>query len=103
MRLVHHRDDPIPTTDRLMAMPDILPTSRRRRGRRHAVLGDVIWMGEFRKILEHVLRQPVRKILRHVAVVVGAGTGLAPLDGDAAVRLCAGHVRGEIPVGAFIP
>ena len=37
------------------------------------------------KIVEHVLRQPIRKILlRHVAAVVGVGAGLAALDGDAA-------------------
>ena len=32
MRLVHHRHDPTPTTDRLVAMPVVLSTSSRWRG-----------------------------------------------------------------------
>ena len=61
-------------------------------------------MGEFfRKELEHVLRQPIRKVLRHVAAIVGVGAGLAALDGDAAVSIRAGHVCGEVRVEEFIP
>ena len=64
------------------------------------VLGHVMWGGFFRKPIEHVLRQPIRKILtnRHVDAVVGVGAGLAALDGDAAVRICAGHVCGEVQI-----
>ena len=53
--------------------------------------------GDFlRKIVEHVLRQPIRKILRHIAAVVGGGAGLEALDGDAAVR-----IRTGMSVGRF--
>ena len=46
-------------------------------GRRQVVLSDVIWGGFFREIVEHVWRQPIRKMLRQVATVVGVGAGLA--------------------------
>ena len=54
-------------------------------------------------MVKHVLRQPIRKILRHVAAVVGVGAGLAVLNGDAAVYICAGYVCGEIGMGECIP
>ena len=53
--------------------------------------------------VERVLRQPIEKILRNVAAVVGVGAGLAALDGDTAVRVCAGHVRGEVQIEKCIP
>ena len=46
--------------------------------------------------------QTIRKILRHVVVVVGVGAGLAALDGDAAVRICAELVCGEIQMQEII-
>ena len=61
----------------------------------------MIWGGG-RKIVEHVLRQPVRKILGHVAVVVGVGAGLVALDGDSAVRIGDGHVCGEIQIEELV-
>ena len=57
----------------------------------------------FRKNVEHVLRQPIRKILGHVVAVVGVGAGLTALDGDAAVRIRAGHVCGEFQIEKFFP
>ena len=49
------------------------------------------------------MRQPIRKVLRHVAAVVEVGAGLAAVDGDAAVRIGAGHVCGEIQIEEHIP
>ena len=99
MRLVHHRDEPTPVTDRLLVghLFHLEPL----KGRRHAVLSGVIWAGFSRGIVEHVLRQPIRKILRHIAAVVGVGAGLAALDGDAAVSICAGNVCGEVQIEEF--
>ena len=45
------------------------------------------WGRVLRKIVEHVLRQHIRKALRHVTAVVGVGAGLAAIDGDPAVRI----------------
>ena len=59
--------------------------------------------GIFRKIVEHVRRQPIRKVLRHVVAVVAVGAGLAALDGDAAVGIRAGHVCGEVQIKELIP
>ena len=36
-------------------------------------------------------------------MVVGIGAGLAALDGDAAVSICAGHVCLEVQLGEVIP
>ena len=45
-------------------------------------------MGEFTvKIVEHVLRRPIRKILKHVTAVAGVDTELAVLAGDTAVSV----------------
>ena len=101
MRLVHHRHDPTPTTDRLVAGDPFHLQSLE--GCRHVILGHVICWGCFRKIVEHVLRQPIRKVLRHVAEVVGVGAGLASLAGDAVVRICAGHVCWAVQIEDFIP
>ena len=57
----------------------------------------------FVKLFEYVLRQPIQEVLRHVAAVVGVGAGLAALDGGTAVRICAGHVCGEVQIEEFIP
>ena len=59
--------------------------------------------GGVRKIVEHVLRQPIPKVLRHVAAVVGVGPGLAALDGDAVVRISAGHACGKVNIQELIP
>ena len=74
MRLVYHRDDPTPNTDG----------------------------GIFCKIVVHVLRQPIQKILGHVVTVVGVGAGLAALDGDAAVPIRAARASGEVQIEGFI-
>ena len=60
-------------------------------------------MGGVGAIVEHVLRQLIRKIPRHVAAVVGVGAGHAALDGDTAVRICAGHICREVQIEEFIP
>ena len=52
----------------------------------------------FCEVVAYLLRQTTRKILWHVAAVVRAGAGLVVLDGDTAVRICAGRVRGEIQI-----
>ena len=57
----------------------------------------------FVNMLSNVLRQPIRKILRPVAAVMGVGAGLAALDGDTAVRICAGRVCGAIQIEEFTP
>ena len=57
----------------------------------------------FRENVEHVRRQPIRKVLRHVATVVGVGARLAALDGDAAVRIRARHVCREVEIEEPIP
>ena len=59
--------------------------------------------GIFREIVEHVLRQPIRKVLKHVAEVVGVDAGLTALDGDAAVRIHAGHLCGKVQIEELIP
>ena len=52
----------------------------------------------------YLLRHPTRRVLlRHVAAVVGVGAGLAALDGDAAVRIRAEHVCGEVQIEERIP
>ena len=105
-RTSHGRDDPTPATERLMAIdghvghPFHLKTLE---GRRHVVLGHVIWGEFFRESVEHVLRQLIRKVLRHVAAVVGVGAGLAALNGDGAVRIRARHVGGEVQIEELIP
>ena len=57
----------------------------------------------FRKNVEHVLRQPNWKVLRHVAAVVEVGAGLAAPDGDAAMRIRARYVCGEVQIEELIP
>ena len=59
--------------------------------------------GSFCQVVEHVLRQPIRKVLGHVFAVVGVGAGLAALDGDAAVRICTGHISGGDHIEESIP
>ena len=93
MRLIQHRDDHPsrgPIDGHAVDLFHLYPLE----GRRHVVLGYVIWGEFFREIVEQVLRQPIRKVLRHVAAVVGVGGGLAAFDGDAAVRIRAGNVCG---------
>ena len=101
MRLVHHHDDPTPTTNRLVAgnLFHLEPLKRRR----HVVLGDVIRREYFDEIIKHVLFQPIRKVVGLVGAVLGVSTGLAALDGDAAVRVFAGNARGETQIEEFIP
>ena len=53
-------------------------------------------------MVDPVLRQPTQKILRHIVAVVGVGTWLAVLDGDAAVHKGDGYIRTEIPIEDFI-
>ena len=48
-------------------------------------------------IVEAVLHQPYRQILKHVfTAVVGVGTGRADRHGDSMVCIRAGHVRRQI-------
>ena len=58
--------------------------------------------GLFRKIVENLLRQLIRNVLRYVAAVVEVSAGLTALDGDAAVRIRACHVCGAFHVEVLI-
>ena len=50
-------------------------------GGRNVVLSDVVRRGFLGKNVEHVLRQPRRKVFGHSPAVVGVGAGFAALDG----------------------
>ena len=92
VRLVHNRDDPTSTANRLVS-GDLLHFESLRRSQ-NVVLSDVVRGGLLGEIVEHVLRQPRWQILRHVAMVVGFGTGLAALYRNALASIRAGHVGG---------
>ena len=61
---------------------------------RDVVLSDVVRGGFLGEIVGHILRQPRWQALRHVAMVVGVGTGLAALYRNAPPSIRAGHVGG---------
>ena len=70
-RLVHHRNDPTATANRLIS-GDFLHFKSFKRSR-NVVLSDVARGGFLGEVVEHVLRQSRWKILRHVTMVVGRG------------------------------
>ena len=89
-RLVHHRDDPTSTTNGLVS-GDFLHLESSKRSR-NVVFSDAVRGGG--SIVEHILRQLRRLILRYVAIVLGVGTGLAALHRNAPASIRAGHVGG---------
>ena len=77
MRLVHHRDDPTLTANRLVS-GDLLHFESLK-GSRNVVLSDVVRGGFLGEVVEHILRQPRSQVLRRVATVVEVATVLAAL------------------------
>ena len=92
VRLVHHRDDPTSTANRLVS-GDLLHLESLKRSQ-DVVLSDVVRGGFLGEIVEHILRQPRWQILRDVAMVVGGGTGLAAFYRSALASIRAGNVGG---------
>ena len=92
--LVHHRDDPTSTANRLVPGGVHLESIKRSR---NVVLSDVVPEEFLAEVVERILRQPRRQIRRHVAMIVGVGTGLAALYQNAQASILAGHVGGSIP------
>ena len=58
------------------------------------MLNDVVRGGYLGEIVEHILRQPRSQLLRHVAMVVGVGTGLTAWYRNAPASVRAGHFGG---------
>ena len=73
VRLVHHRDDPTSTANRLVS-GDLLHFKSLKRSR-NVVLSDMVPRGLLGEVVEHVLRQFRWQILRRVVLVVWVGTG----------------------------
>ena len=92
MRLVRPHDDPTSTANRLVS-GDLLHFESLKRSR-NVVLSDVVRGGFLGDVVEHVLRRCRWQILRHVALIVGVGTGLAELHRNAPAGIRAGHVGG---------
>ena len=92
MSSLHHRADPTSTANGLVSGDllhfDALKSSRK------VVLSDVVRGGFLGEAVEHTLRQPRWQIFRHVAIVVGVGTGPATLHPNAPARIRARHVGG---------
>ena len=96
VRLVHHRDDATWTSNRFLSGNRFRSGSLERVGN---VVLEYVVRGKFRgKVVEYVLRQPRWQILRHVATVVGVGTGLATLDRYAPGGISAGHIGRKIQI-----
>ena len=92
VRIVHHRDDPTSTANRLVSS-DFLQFESLKRSR-NVVLSDAVRGGFLGEIVENVLDQPRWQIPWHVAMVVGVSTGLAALYLNAPASIRAGHVGG---------
>ena len=92
VRLVHHRDDPISITNRLVS-GDLLHFDWLKRNR-NVVLSNVVRGRFLEERVKHVLRQSPWQILRPVAMFVGVGTGLAALHRKAPASIHAGNVGG---------
>ena len=92
VRLVHHRDDPTSTANRLVS-GDLVHFECLKRSR-NVVLSVVVRGGFLGKIVEHIFRQPRLLTLRHVAKVMGVGAGRAALYRNAPASIRSGHVGG---------
>ena len=90
--LVHHRDDPTSTANRMVSGDRLHFESMKRS--RNIVLSYVVRGGLLGELVEHVLRQTRWQILRYVALVVGFGTELAELLRNAPASVRDGHVGG---------
>ena len=93
VRLVHHRDNPTSTASRLVS-GDLLTLDSLKRSQ-NAVLSDVVEGDFLDNLFDHVLRQSHWQILRHVALVVGVGTGLAALHRNAPAIIRAGQGKSK--------
>ena len=100
MRLVHHRDDSTSTVNSLVS-GDLLYFESLKRSR-NVVLRNVVRGGFLGQVVQHVLTQSRWQILRHVALVVGVGTGLPTLHQNAPASIHAGHVGGLNQVEEFV-
>ena len=64
----------------------------------NVVLGDLVRGGSLGEVVEYLLLQPRWQILRHVATVMGVGTGFAALYRHAPPSINAGRIGRKIQV-----
>ena len=101
MRLVQHRDDATSTSNRLVS-GNLLHSGLLERSR-NVVLGDAARGGALGEVVENVLRQPRWKVLRHDAIVVGVGAGLAAVNLSALASTSARHIGRSIQIQELCP
>ena len=101
MRIVHRHDGAISTSNRLVS-GNSLQFESLKRGR-NVVLDDVVLGGFLGEVVEHVLREPRRLMIRHLATFVGVGTELVALNRYAPASISAAHIGRKIPIQELSP